>query len=265
MRPTLSIAAFVAFAGFSSATPNGWSKTVEAEDGPNKLDDCGCAPIYEAMQRCQKLKWPKGDTEECVCIKNPDGWYGYMDLCRNCLSNGDDGFFKTVSKHITQLFVSCTNVGGAVTSDGNSICASNAYGEACVSLAANGKSSWASFEDFDSDTVGNSTYKLDLVKDNSSKDEGEDESTSATGSATKKTTATTAIDTASTDEASGTAVAVTTSTGEASSASTGSSGKASETESQAGAATPTTAPSSAAVVGIVNGWIMAVVIGAVLF
>ncbi|KAF4966366.1 hypothetical protein FSARC_5936 [Fusarium sarcochroum] len=264
MHPISSIVALVALAGFSSANPNGWSKTVEAEDSPTKLDDCGCAPIYETMQRCQKLKWPDDDTEECACIKNPDGWYGYMDLCRSCLSNGNAGFFKLVSKHITQLFVSCTNAGGAVTSNGTSICASNAYGEACVSLAANGKTSWASYEDFDADTVGESTYDLDLAKDNSSKDEDEDESTSATGSATKKTTST-AVDTASTDEASSTAVTATTSTGEASSASTGSSDNASETEAEAGAATPTTAPSSAAVVGIVNGWVMAIVVGAVLF
>ncbi|SPJ72211.1 uncharacterized protein FTOL_01939 [Fusarium torulosum] len=263
MRFSSSIAAFVALAGFSSANPNGWSKTKEAPDSPKKLDDCGCWPIYQAMLRCQKLKGPNANTDDCVCIENPDGWYPSMDGCRNCLtSDSDEEFFENMSLLVTQLFVSCTNAGGAVTSDGNSICASNYYREACVSLGTNGRPSWASFEVFDSDTKSNSSYVLDISE------YGADESTSAStkSTAVKTTTATTAANSASTDETSASAVTTTASTGDASSTGGATSGDASG--SQTAAASASTVPSSAiklagtkTVAGIISGMIMAVAVG----
>ncbi|KAH7111153.1 hypothetical protein B0J13DRAFT_576989 [Dactylonectria estremocensis] len=288
MRPLSSLAALVALAGFSWAEPNGWSKAKSAADSPTKLDDCGCWPIYQAMLRCQKLKGPNADTRECVCIDNPDGWYPSMDGCRNCLSPGsleEDDFFDNMSRLVTQLFVSCTNAGGGVTSDGVSICASNSYREACVSLGTGGQPSWASFEEFDSQTKGNASYVLDIEEYDA--DEDEDASTSTTDTAVKTTgtavettdtatkttgTATTTIDSATTTETSSTAIAITTtSTGELSPASTGTSDNASGTET--GPASATTAPSSSAtklagdrtVAGVIRGAIIAVVVGAILF
>ena len=71
-----------------------------------------------------------------------------MDECRTCLSSGSDDFFGLMAQTITQLFVSCTNAGGGVTSDGESLCASNAMFELCTSLkdGSSGESSWASYE-----------------------------------------------------------------------------------------------------------------------
>jgi hypothetical protein len=262
MRFSSSIAAFVALAGFSSANPNGWSKTKEAPDSPKKLDDCGCWPIYQAMLRCQKLKGPNANTDDCVCIENPDGWYPSMDGCRNCLtSDSDEEFFENMSLLVTQLFVSCTNAGGAVTSDGNSICASNYYREACVSLGTNGRPSWASYEVFESDTKGNSSYVLDISE------YGADESTSAsTKSTAVKTTATTAANSASTDETSASSVTTTATTGDASS--TGSATADDASGSQTAAASASTVPSSAmklagtkTVAGIISGMMMAAAVG----
>ncbi|KAM0468478.1 hypothetical protein ACHAP7_010852 [Fusarium lateritium] len=259
--PSLT-AAFVALVGLSSANPNGWSKTKEASDSPKKLDDCGCWPIYQAMLRCQKLKGPNANTDDCVCIENPDGWYPSMDGCRNCLtSNSDEEFFENMSRLVTQLFVSCTNAGGAVTSNGNSICASNYYREACVSLGTNGRPSWASFEVFESNTKGNSSYVLDISE------YGADESTSAfTKSTAAKTTTATAVDSTSTEETSTSAVTTTASTRESSSTGSATSDEASG--SQTAAASASTVPSSAmklagtkVVVGVISGMMMAVVVG----
>ncbi|KAF4503302.1 hypothetical protein FAGAP_456 [Fusarium agapanthi] len=207
-----TLAALVAIFGFTSAEPNGWSKTKEADDSPSKLDDCGCWPIYQAMLKCQKLKWPKEETRDCVCIPNPDGWYGSMDGCRTCLSsNSEHEFFDNTAKLVTQLFVSCTNAGGGVTSDGNSICASNAYREACVSLGTNGKPSWASFEQ--EGVSGNGTYVLDIEEFGAD----DDESTSTSTTSPKTTTKTTVPESSGSTETTTVAVAATTGTTEPSS------------------------------------------------
>lgn len=269
MRLSLSLGALAALASLSSAVPNGWSKTKSAEDSPTKLDDCGCWPIYQAMLRCQKLSGPNAKTRECVCIPNPDGWYGSMDGCRNCLAPGslDDNFFDNMSRLVTQLFVSCTNAGGGVTSDGTSICASNYYREACVSLGTGGKPSWASFEVFESQTKGNASYVLD-ISEHGADDGGE--SSSSTGTTTTKTTAT-ATDasdvTSTTTETSSTAT--TSTTNEPSPADNGTSDDASGTETGPGSATTT--PSSAVglagartLAGRIAGLVMAVAVGAVL-
>ncbi|KAJ4247447.1 hypothetical protein NW762_013122 [Fusarium torreyae] len=254
-----SLAALVALAGLSSADPNGFSSTKSAPDSPTKLDDCGCWPIYQAMLKCQKLKGSQADTRECVCIPNPDGWYPSMDGCRNCLSPGSlkDDFFDNVSRLVTQLFVSCTEVGGGVTSDGSSICASNAYREACVSLGTGGRKSWASFEVFEDHTKGNSTYVLDINEYGADKDE----STSTKDTTAKATATTTATDFASTSE---------TSTEEPSSAGSDTSDNVSGTEM--GPASTPTVPSSAMelagtrrVSGVISGVMIAIIARAVLF
>ncbi|KAM0549180.1 hypothetical protein ACHAPJ_009489 [Fusarium lateritium] len=259
MRFSSSLAALVALAGLSSADPNGFSSTKSAPDSPTKLDDCGCWPIYQAMLKCQKLKGPNADTRDCVCIPNPDGWYPSMDGCRSCLSPGslEDDFFDNVSRLITQLFVSCTEVGGGVTSDGSSICASNAYREACVSLGTGGRKSWASFEVFGDHTKGNSSYVLDISEYGAN----EDESTSTKATTVKTTATTIATDFASTTEAS---------TEEPSSAGSDTPDNASGTETDP-ASTPT-APSSAmklagtrTMVGVISGVMVVMVVGSVLF
>ncbi|KAM0343771.1 hypothetical protein ACHAPU_008198 [Fusarium lateritium] len=256
-----SITALVALVGFSSASPNGWSKTIEAEDGPSKLDDCGCWPIYQAMLKCQKLKGPNANTDDCVCIPNPDGWYGSMDGCRNCLTNdSDEDFFDNVSRLVTQLFVSCTNAGGGVRSDGNSICASNSYREACVSLGTDGKASWASFEEFESNTKGNASYVLDISEFGA---DGE----STTKGTTVKKTATTAVTSANTAEASTAEVTATASTEESTSTGSATSDATSSTETPAASASTT--PSSAMnlagtkiLTGVISGVMVAVAVGA---
>lgn len=279
MRLSRSLAALVALAGFSSAEPNGWSKTKEADDSPTKLDDCGCWPIYQAMLRCQKLKGPNADTRECVCIPNPDGWYPSLDGCRYCLSPSDEDFFDNVSRLVTQLFVSCTNAGGGVTSDGVSICASNSYREACVSLGTGGRASWASFEEFESGTKGNASYVLDIEEYGADKDEDASTTGSAaktTGTAAKMTATTTATTTATdstgTTEISSTALATTIGTWDLLPESSGTSDNAKATATETGPASATTVPSSAAklasdrtVAAVVRGVIIAVVIGTVLF
>ncbi|KAJ4128087.1 hypothetical protein NW768_008371 [Fusarium equiseti] len=195
MHFSTTFAALVAISGFTSASPNGWSHQKEADDSPSKLDDCGCWPIYQAMLKCQKLKWPEEKAEDCVCIPNPDGWYGSMDGCRTCLSsNTDEDFFDNMGKLITQMFVSCTNAGGAVYSDGNSICASNSYREACASLGTDGKPSWASFEQ--GDVSGNGTYVLDIEEYGAKKGSSTSVTTAKTA---EKTSAATASATESAD------------------------------------------------------------------
>ncbi|UPL03074.1 hypothetical protein LCI18_014008 [Fusarium solani-melongenae] len=265
MRPSPYFAALVALADFSSANPNGWSKTKEAADSPTKLDDCGCWPIYQAMLRCQKLKGPNANTRECVCIPNPDGWYPSMDGCRMCLSSGSEHeFFDNMAGLVTQLFVSCTNAGGGVTSDGVSICASNYYHEACVSLGTGGRASWASFEEFESDTKGNSSYVLDIDEYGAD----EDTSTSTKSTTAKTTAAETATDSVSATETSSTVTSTVTSAGESSPAGSSTTEDASGTES--GVASATTTPSSAIkvadarIVAVIGG-IMAVAFGTVLF
>ncbi|KLU88842.1 hypothetical protein MAPG_07825 [Magnaporthiopsis poae ATCC 64411] len=154
----------------SAASPNGWSQTKNAPDGPNKLYECGCKPIIDAMVRCQTRKSPSDAVRQCVCIKNPDGWYTSMNGCRDCLGNNSpsDGFFDNLAGTITQLFVSCTNTGGSVTSrDGASICAGNSAFERCAGLKTGGKeASWASIKVFSKPAESsNGTYVVDIPGD----------------------------------------------------------------------------------------------------
>ncbi|GAB1315569.1 hypothetical protein MFIFM68171_05779 [Madurella fahalii] len=126
--------------------------------GSNMLDECPCGPIYKTMVRCQKIRPPEGlgdGITDCICVPNPDGWYPYIHNCRACLSGND--FFDNLSGMMTQLLTSCTEAGGNVVSDGESICASNAMWEYCASLkdGSDGQPSWASFERF-SDAGDNS-------------------------------------------------------------------------------------------------------------
>ncbi|KAH6856993.1 hypothetical protein B0I37DRAFT_368960 [Chaetomium sp. MPI-CAGE-AT-0009] len=185
-----SLAALSALVALSTASPNGWSSVKSAPDGPSKLDECGCWPIYQTMLTCQKLKGPNSGIEDCACIPNPDGWYGSMNGCRSCLSPGsldNDDFFDNLSRTITQLFVSCTEAGGGINSDGESICASNYYFEACASLKGDGQPSWASYEVFAKGEKGNGTYVLDIA--------GSQQSSSATDTGMPQTTATSSVTT----------------------------------------------------------------------
>src|SRR4051794_6368964 len=88
--------------------------------GPGTLVGCtACKPIYTAMMKCQQIKHPGGIGKEitnCICVPNPDGWYPYLDTCTDCLSGND--FFDNLARTISQLFVSCTEAGGNVVSDG---------------------------------------------------------------------------------------------------------------------------------------------------
>lgn len=273
MHFSTTFAALVAISGFTSASPNGWSHQKEADDSPSKLDDCGCWPIYQAMLKCQKLKWPEEKAEDCVCIPNPDGWYGSMDGCRTCLSsNTDEDFFDNMGKLITQMFVSCTNAGGAVYSDGNSICASNSYREACASLGTDGKPSWASFEQ--GDVSGNGTYVLDIEEYGAKKGSSTSVTTAKTA---EKTTAATASATESADatetETNTKTDAETKTEAETSTAAAASAAGTSDaaSEAQTPAASVTSTPSSAmklagAQAGAASmGLVVAVVMGAMLF
>ncbi|KAG7291230.1 hypothetical protein NEMBOFW57_001242 [Staphylotrichum longicolle] len=138
-----------------------------ASSGPNALKACTyCEPIYTTMVKCQTIKRPGGIGDEitnCVCVPNPDGWYPYLHKCRDCLSGSD--FYDTLAQMITQLFTSCTNKGGNVVSDGQSICASNAMWNLCASLndGSDGTLSWASFTRFsDASQNTNATQLLYL-------------------------------------------------------------------------------------------------------
>ncbi|KAK4103546.1 hypothetical protein N658DRAFT_408164, partial [Parathielavia hyrcaniae] len=221
----------------SAATPNGWSSVKSADDGPNKLDECGCWPIYQAMLTCQKLPGdPRSSSaiRDCVCIPNPDGWYTSMNGCRACLSPGsydDDDFFDNLSRTITQLFVSCTEAGGGVTGGGGRICASNANREACAGLRTDGEPSWASYEVFSSGAKGNGTFVLDIAE------YGAEESSSSSSSSTASATTSTGSATSTPIRTSATTAETSATTGTSVTTSTG-------TETASGLATTTT-PSAA--------------------
>ncbi|KAK3309456.1 uncharacterized protein B0T15DRAFT_3714 [Chaetomium strumarium] len=223
MHYPAALVALAALVAPSAASPNGWSSPKSAPDGPTKLDDCGCWPIYQAMLKCQKLKGPNSNIDDCVCIPNPDGWYTSLNGCRACLSPGsydDNDFFDNLSRTISQLFVSCTNVGGGINSpDGESICASNYYFQACASLRTDGQPSWASYEVFKDGTGGNGTYVLDIAEYGASSSAASsattDTATSTTATTSGSTTATGATTTDSTtggSETTGTSVASTSTT-----------------------------------------------------
>jgi hypothetical protein len=207
MHSSTTLNALLGLATLTLATPNGWSKNPTAEDGPSKLDECMCQPIYEAILKCQTIPFDKtGDKKirECVCIPNSrdDAWYGYIHKCSNCLSPGSYEL-NNVSRLVNQLFVSCTNVGGGITSSGDSICASNAYHKACASLAVGGKESWASYESYGDKAKGNGTYVLELA--NAANVSVASSSTSSTSSeASSATTETTVASPEETEEATAT-------------------------------------------------------------
>lgn len=166
-----------------------------AQDGPDKLEECGCWPIYQAMLRCQKISGNSTATVDCVCIPNPDGWYTSFNGCRSCVayrSYSDDNFFDNYARTIQQLLVSCTEIGGAVTSDGSSICASNAQWRACTGLREGGRGvkepSWASYEIFGTSNRGNGTQVLNIAEYR------EDEHTGTGTGTTTTTTMTTESD-----------------------------------------------------------------------
>ncbi|KAL8371678.1 hypothetical protein RB595_001466 [Gaeumannomyces hyphopodioides] len=188
-----SLAAATALAALvapAAGSPNGWSKTKVVADGPGKLYDCPCQPIIDAMVKCQTRKGPNGGIRECVCVKNPDGWYGYLNVCRDCLSSNSgsgssDLFFTNLAGTITQLFVSCTNTGGGVNSpDGASICASNSAFERCAALKTGGKeASWASSTVFKGGESSNGTFVVDIPGDPAASASSSSSSAAATATA----------------------------------------------------------------------------------
>ncbi len=266
MRSPVSFqfAALAALVALSAASPNGsesGSGTKSAPDGPSKLDDCGCWPIYQKMLTCQKLKGTNSGIKSCVCIPNPDGWYTSLNGCRACLSPGsldDSDFFDNLSRTITQLFVSCTEVGGGIVSDGESICASNAMYEACAALKTGGQASWASYEIFASGKGGNGSYVLDIAEYQASASSA---GTSSSGTATLS--ATTTGGSATTAEAS-----VTTTGTPASS--TGTSGSTAGTKTTSGPSSTSSTSSamgyagSRSLAGCIGGLVMVVGAGAAL-
>jgi len=239
------------------AVPSASAATQTAEDGPNKLDDCtSCGPIYKTMAKCQTIKRPGGIGDEitdCVCVPNPDGWYPYIHQCRDCLSSADNDFFNNLASMMTQLLTSCTNAGGNVISDGESICASNAMWELCASLKDgedNGALSWASFERFkDHSSDSNVTQLLYLEGAGSGSSGSGSSSSSSSSSSSRKTSATTAAATGEGTQAVESGSASTTTSGAASgtAAATGT-GSQSPSASTAGSrnATSTDKPSAAA-------------------
>ncbi|KAK0665498.1 hypothetical protein QBC41DRAFT_306133 [Cercophora samala] len=157
-----------------------------AEDGPDKLEVCGCTRIAHAMMKCQEIDWKSTNSEQeirdCICISNEDRdneWFTHTIDCRECLTPTSDDynmFFYTFERTFTTLLLSCSNPGGSVTADGHSICASNKYSRACASLKSTGKDSWASYEVFGPDSYeaygrmgygkSNGTMALNLVNPN---------------------------------------------------------------------------------------------------
>ncbi|KAK3367926.1 hypothetical protein B0H63DRAFT_490001 [Podospora didyma] len=147
------------------------------ENGPDKVEKCGCWPIYQRMLACQKLPAATNANPDaarrCLCIPNPDGWYTSVNGCRGCLAPGsyhDADFFDNMARTVSQLFVSCTNVGGSVQTDGGSVCAGNAYFRACTGLreGKTGVPSWASYELFATGRApvvkGNGTFLLNIAE-----------------------------------------------------------------------------------------------------
>jgi hypothetical protein len=266
--PIAALAALAALPSLSAASPNGFGSYKSAPDGPTKLDDCGCWPIYQKMLTCQKLKGSGKEIAGCVCIPNPDGWYTSMNGCRACLSPGSyelNDFFDNMSRTITQLFVSCTEVGGGILSDGESICASNAYFRACTSLKTGGLPSWASYVYFadgkgGKEIDGNGTYVLDIAEYQA----GASTTDTATSTSTTSSSATTTQD-STTD--SGTSVTTGTSAPTAARTS-----GITTTATLASSGPSTTASSSApgsagsrSQAGRIMGLVVAVGVGAVLF
>ena len=209
-------------------------------DGPNKLDECtSCVPIYTAMVKCQKIKRPGGigkEITDCICIPNSkdDAWYGYIHKCRDCLVSGNSDFFNNLASMMTQLLTSCTNAGGNVVSDGESICASNAMWNECASLK-NGGESWASFVRFsDSSQNSNATQVLSLaaVGKGSASTTGAGSSTSLSAASTTDSE-TGSPSTTATTKAAGTGVQVSSSTTGSQSATATTGGPSSATSSSA--------------------------------
>ncbi|KAK4466842.1 hypothetical protein QBC42DRAFT_215724 [Cladorrhinum samala] len=239
-----------------------------AEDGPEKLEECGCWPIYQAMLRCQKISGNSTATADCVCIPNPKGWYSSFNGCRACVayrSWSDDNFFDNYARTIQQLFVSCTEIGGAVTSDGGSICASNAQWRACTGLREGGRGvkepSWASYEIFGTSNKGNGTQVLNIAEyREDSEDTGKE---TATGTdTTTKTTATATATESDGGEVETTASSSTTTTVETPT-SRGSAGVTATTATTGASAATGSADQSSAVgrLAVGGSWVMETVFG----
>ena len=234
------------------AVPSASAATLVAEDGPNKLDDCtSCGPIYKTMVKCQTIKRPGGigsEIKNCICVPNPDGWYGYIHQCRDCLSSPDNDFFNNLASMITQLFTSCTNAGGNVVSDGESICASNAMWDLCASLkdgGDNGALSWASFERFSDHSSDSNVTPLLHLEGGGSGSAG-----SSSSSSSRKTTATTAAATGTSTDAAESDSGSTSTTSDAASGTAAATGTGSQAPSASTTgsqnATSTDKPSAAA-------------------
>ncbi|KAL2173817.1 uncharacterized protein P884DRAFT_86546 [Thermothelomyces heterothallicus CBS 202.75] len=120
-------------------------------NGPNKLDECpACPRMYTALVQCQKIEQPDGSwakVNDCICVPGNDGWYPYLDACRECLATGTDDFFGNMGRLMTQLYGACRDgPSGNITSNGLSLCVGSGDYESCISLKdASHGDSWASF------------------------------------------------------------------------------------------------------------------------
>jgi len=181
------------FALLASAN-SGPSSTQEVALGPNKLAECtSCEPIWKTMVKCQSISGPAGlgkELKDCICVPNPDGWYGYMQQCRACLSNSESNdFFDNLASMIGQLLTSCTNAGGNVYNKDGGICATNAMWAQCTSLKDGRKDpsrvSWSSFErSTNQGDNKNATFVLNIEEP---KAPGGASSSSSDGAAVSKT------------------------------------------------------------------------------
>ncbi|KAK1758178.1 hypothetical protein QBC47DRAFT_133810 [Echria macrotheca] len=197
MLPSFRLLAAAATLLFASSANLVSAASDPVEPGPKMLDQCtACPDIYKTIAKCQQIPRPGGigkAVQDCACVPNPDGWYGNMDLCRNCLTGND--FFNNLATMITQLFTSCTNAGGNVFSDGQSLCASNAMWQMCASLkdGSSGEQSWASFEKFaDPSQNKNATQVLDIKVPRNDAAGGSASSSSSAGTGTSGTAVPTA-------------------------------------------------------------------------
>ncbi|KAL2153413.1 hypothetical protein VTH82DRAFT_4568 [Thermothelomyces myriococcoides] len=173
------------------------SSTAVARDpvpnGPNKLDECpACPRMYTALVECQKIgqldgSWTKAN--DCICVPGYDGWYPYLDSCRDCLATGTDDFFGNMGRLMTQLYGACRDgSSGNITSNGLSLCVGTGNTESCISLRdASQGDSWASFrpltEEYQALPSSNRTQTLNLAA--LEEEEEEEESSNSPASTTK--------------------------------------------------------------------------------
>jgi hypothetical protein len=138
--------------------------------GPNMLDECvACPRMYTNLYQCQKIAQPGRTGDEvrnCVCIPGYDGWYTYIDACRGCLPfTGTDDFLGNYGRMMNTVLSVCRG-GGNITSDGTSLCASEAEFEDCMALRDSSEGeTWVSFRMFGTDGKydSNRTMLLNLA------------------------------------------------------------------------------------------------------